>query len=118
MDLNPYEFTAPWEAMEFANHCMKKNTDIIVFLTNWLDNKPDDTSDSAVMDILNYWLNRLEPFLKRSKPVYFLASNRSGKERETTFIGCSGALKVCKNPRLLGNLTKNEENSLLVKFTI
>jgi protein N-terminal amidase len=112
MDLNPYEFKAAWEAMEFATHCKKNNVDAIVFLTNWLDNEPKDQSEESVMNILNYWLNRLTPFLKQSKSVYFLAANRCGKERETNFIGCSAILKVSSKPNLVDSLNKTEENTI------
>ena len=71
--------------------------------------------------MINYWVQRLEPFLinKIYKPVYFLAANRCGKERETDFIGCSCAVRLGnKNPKLLDNLNKNEESTIFVKCKI
>jgi predicted amidohydrolase len=118
MDLNPYEFKASWDDMEFATHCKENNVDAIVFLTNWLDNEPSDQSQDAVMHILNYWLNRLSPFLKHPKGVYLLAANRCGKERDTTFIGCSAILKVSSKPKLIKNLNKIEENTIYSKLFI
>ena len=41
MDINPYEFEAPFDKMEFANHCLDKDVDLIVFLTNWTDSEPE-----------------------------------------------------------------------------
>ena len=35
MDLNPYEFTAPFEKMEFSTFCKENDVECIVFLTNW-----------------------------------------------------------------------------------
>ena len=37
MDLNPYEFTAPFEKMEFSTFCKENDVDCIVFLTNWYE---------------------------------------------------------------------------------
>jgi protein N-terminal amidase len=118
MDLNPYEFKAPWDEMEFSTFCKNNNVDAIIFLTNWLDNEPNDQSEDAVMHIINYWLNRLFPYLKQNKPVYFLAANRCGKERETTFIGCSAIIKACNKPSLISNLNKTEENTICSKLIL
>ena len=119
MDLNPYEFKAPWGAMEFSTFCKKKDVDVILFLTNWLDNQPNDESWESVMHIINYWAERLKPFLcKLKKKTYFLAANRCGKERDTTFIGCSCALELGAHPMVLKNLNKKEENTILVKLNL
>ena len=42
MDINPYKFKSPFEKMEFANHCLNKDVDIIIFPTNWTDEEPND----------------------------------------------------------------------------
>ena len=90
MDLNPCEFKAPWEAMEFATFCLEKNVDVILFLNNWLDNEPEMKTKREVLHMINYWIMRLQPFLENEldKDVHFLAANRCGKERDTNFIGC------------------------------
>jgi hypothetical protein len=31
--------------MEFATHCIEKDVDIIIFPTNWTDDKPNDLND-------------------------------------------------------------------------
>jgi protein N-terminal amidase len=118
MDLNPYEFKADFYEMEFATFCKKENVDAIVFLTNWLDNEPEDECQESVLNILNYWLNRLQPLLKGSKKVYLLAANRCGKERDTHFIGCSAILAACNKPGLVDNLNKKEENTIFSKLII
>lgn len=119
MDLNPWEFKAPWEDMEFSTHCYNKDVDFILFLTNWLDNEPEKKSKKEVLHIINYWAMRLDPYFEKpiNKTIHFLAANRCGKERETTFIGCSCALRI-KNGRvaLLDNLNKNEESTILVEL--
>jgi protein N-terminal amidase len=119
MDLNPWEFKSPWEDMEFSTFCNKKDVDLILFLTNWLDNEPEKTTKKEILHMINYWVARLEPFFNNplKKSVYFLAANRSGKERETTFIGCSSAVRI-KNGKvsLLNNLGKNEESTIFVQI--
>jgi hypothetical protein len=61
---------------------------------------------------------RLEPFLSQNKPIYLLAADRSGKERQISFHGCSCAVKVCNKPKLIKHLGKNDENTLFVKIKI
>jgi protein N-terminal amidase len=120
MDLNPYEFTAPWEAMEFSTYCYKKKVDVILFLTNWLDNEPLKNSKKEILRQINYLVARLEPFLEKpvKRNVHFLAANRCGKERETDFIGCSCAVRIgggSSRPSLLDNLDKKEEGTIFVE---
>lgn len=119
MDLNPYEFIAPWEAMEFSTFCFEKQVDLILFLTNWLDNEPNKNSDKEIMRQINYLVARLEPFLtkKIKRNVYFLAANRCGKERETDFIGCSCVVRMgggSSRPALIDNLNKKQEGTIFV----
>ena len=67
MDINPYEFKAPFNAFEFAKFCKKKDVDLIIFPTNWND-EPDGKNDTfGVMHMLNYWLERLTPMVQKSK---------------------------------------------------
>ena len=103
MDINPYEFEAPFDKMEFANHCIDKDVDLIVFLTNWTDSEPEKQDEDAIYDQLNYWAVRLSPFYKSNikKPVYFLAADRTGKEKDTSFIGCSCILLLTPKPKVL-----------------
>jgi len=119
MDLNPYEFTAPYEKKEFANFCKEKEVAIIVFLTNWLNASEDDPemfeeSEERSYDLLNYWLNRCSPLLdSKEKVCYFLSANRCGIERKIKFAGTSAILKLAKEPALIDKLTIGEENYIL-----
>ncbi len=116
MDLNPYEFTAPYEKKEFTNFCKEKNVDLIVFLTKWLnasenDPKMFEETEERSYDLLNYWLDRCSPFLgSKDKVCYFLAANRCGVERKIKFAGTSAILKLAKKPDLIDKLTIGEEN--------
>jgi protein N-terminal amidase len=121
MDINPKQFKAPWDKMEFSNHCFNNNVDIILFLTNWIDNEPELNTSKEVMRQLNYWVCRLQPYLNSrvDKPVYFLAADRCGKERDTNFIGCSCAIKIFRDlPSLLHHLDKKIESTILVTCKI
>lgn len=114
MDINPYKFKSPYNKMEFANHCLNKNVDIIVFPTNWLDQDPENLSQKHVYELWNYWLDRMTPYIKNknllgNKNVYLLAANRIGKEFETTFYGCSCILQLSPEPQIIqGAGSKNE----------
>jgi len=113
MDINPYEFKAPWEAFEFGNFCKEKDVDIIVFPTNWNDEEGAKNTYIEIMHMMNYWLQRLEPMLKKSKKnKYFLAADRIGKEKTSIFIGCSCALKFSPDFDLINNFDKLREGVL------
>ena len=96
MDINPYKFKSPFNKMEFANHCLKLNVDLIVFPTNWIDNEPNNISINHKYELWNYWAKRMGPFnnKKIKKNVYMLFANRIGKEKKTTFHGCSCIMKI------------------------
>ena len=98
MDINPYKFKSPFNKMEFANHCLKQNVDLIVFPTNWIDNEPNNLSEKHKYELWNYWSDRMRPYLNASKKikknVYMLFANRIGKEKKTTFYGCSCIMKI------------------------
>jgi len=118
MDLNPYEFTAPYELKEFANFCKDKNTDLIVFLTNWLNASEGDPemfkeSEERSYNLLNYWLDRCSPLLKsENKVCYFLSANRCGIERNIKFAGTSAIIKLANKPALMDKLSIGEENTI------
>ena len=112
MDINPYKFKSPFGKMEFANHCLNKNVDLIVFPTNWIDNEPNNISESHKKEIWSYWMERMRPYknLKNNKNVYMLFANRIGKEKKTNFYGCSCIMKISPNFQIIkGAGLKNEE---------
>ena len=96
MDINPYKFKSPFNKMEFANHCLSKNVDLIVFPTNWIDNEPNNISTKHKFELWNYWGERMSPYdkSKNKKNVYMLFANRIGKEKTTTFHGCSCVMRI------------------------
>ena len=100
MDINPYKFKSPFNKMEFANHCLSKNVDLIVFPTNWIDNEPNNISKKHKFELWNYWAERMRPYdyAKNKKNVYMLFANRIGKEKNTTFHRCSCIMRI--SPKL------------------
>lgn len=110
MDINPYQFTAPFNAFEFSLLCWENSSDLIIVPTAWLSsNSPsiqedwpsdqkiseahkwtekfknnliDDSSKPSTL-LINYWLLRFFPFL--SSP-----HNQLPKlSKKTTLIVCN-----------------------------
>lgn len=113
MDINPYKFKSPFKKMEFANHCLNKNVDLIIFPTNWIDSEPNDTSELHKHDLWNYWMERMEPYKKNNsknkKNVYMLCANRIGTEKTTTFHGCSCIMKIAPDFEVIAGAGLKEE---------
>ena len=113
MDINPYKFKSPFKKMEFANHCLNKNVDLIIFPTNWIDSEPNDTSELHKHDLWNYWMERMEPYKKKNsknkKNVYMLCANRIGTEKTTTFHGCSCIMKIAPGFEVITGAGLKEE---------
>jgi len=120
MDIEPYEYTAPYEKKEFTNFCKEREVDLIVFLTNWSNAFDDDDpkmfeeTEERSYNILNYWLDRCSPLLNSNDKVcYFLAANRCGIERKIKFGGTSAILKLAETPGIIDKLTIGEESYIL-----
>jgi len=113
MDINPYKFKSPFKKMEFANHCLNKNVDLIIFPTNWIDSEPNDTSELHKHDLWSYWMERMEPYKKKNsknkKNVYMLCANRIGTEKTTTFHGCSCIMKIAPDFEVIAGAGLKEE---------
>lgn len=56
MDLNPYQFKAPFDAFEFSKHCMQEQVDLIIAPMAWLHNK----SPSIIENLSSPERERLE----------------------------------------------------------
>lgn len=119
MDINPYNFTAPYEKFEFANFCKSENVELVVLLSNWIlslkgdqksINKAKSNERESILSGINYWLDRLTPLLPikenetSSNKIYFAVSNRIGTENKTTFNGTSCIVQVQNEVKLLSNL--------------
>lgn len=86
MDINPYKFTAPWTAYEFATHMLRHNCKLVILSMAWLTRlTPEDTEASANlpdMETVAYWLERFWPFqdARPQEPIVVVFANRCGWE--------------------------------------
>lgn len=88
MDINPYQFTAPWTNYEFANAMLRNSCKLVVLSMAWLTRlTPEDTAASPTvpdMETVAYWLERFWPLqeAKLQEPVTVVFANRCGWEGE------------------------------------
>ncbi|ETV69454.1 hypothetical protein, variant 1 [Aphanomyces astaci] len=92
MDINPCDFTAPYESYEFASSVVTAKSSLVLFSSAWNDFSPLETNPSPLPTI-QYWANRLVPVIntasKSQQHCYFICANRTGVERGTSFVGGS-----------------------------
>ena len=115
MDVNPYQFKAPFDKFEFANYQLQAKSNILLMSMAWLTPGTPITSET-IPNALNYWAVRLSPLIEKStQPVLVCIANRTGTERDTRFIGCSCVLLI-KNGKitLSSNLEIDDEQVLVV----
>lgn len=65
MDLNPYQFKAPFDAYEFANFHLQQRTKILLCSMAWLSSDVEDEEDYDDREdsVIRYWCNRLLPLI-------------------------------------------------------
>lgn len=121
MDINPYNFEAPWDDFELATFARNENAHLILMASAWCNAHPDD--DPAVRNAppnrwqtLEYWTSRLEPLLGSN--AVFACADRIGAEGGVTFCGSSCFIQLSKQPQLLGTLSTTEEGLLVRDITL
>ncbi|KAK3637131.1 hypothetical protein LTR56_013863 [Elasticomyces elasticus] len=93
MDINPYKFTAPWTAYEFANTMLKADVKLIVLSMAWLTrlNEQDLVlePERPDMETVAYWLERFQPLLRSNadEEVVVVFANRCGTEGNRISLG-------------------------------
>ena len=88
MDINPYQFEAPWDKYEFANHALAGGAKLIVMSMAWLTSLPKEEMASEpgqpALETVSYWLQRFSPVMEASltggEDVIVVFSNRVGNE--------------------------------------
>ncbi|KAK4993791.1 hypothetical protein LTR50_000004 [Elasticomyces elasticus] len=86
MDINPYRFEAPWDAYEFAQHCVRGGAELVVLSMAWLTRLlPQEITvqpSQPDTETLSYWVQRFQPIIKggRDEGVVVVCANRSGVE--------------------------------------
>lgn len=125
MDLNPYKFVTEFQKCELATFCVENDVDLLVMPMAWLLPKDEQQGEKTSLSTVNYWALRCLPFFEKptngdssnaSRTRYFVATNRTGTEGESTFAGSSSVLqmKVGERPTLLDGLGTREEACLVV----
>ncbi|KAJ3128598.1 Carbon-nitrogen hydrolase [Nowakowskiella sp. JEL0407] len=82
MDINPFQFTAPFEKFEFGNFHKDAGSSVIAISMAWLSSRDMNGKDSTVpsMDTMNYWATRLSPLWNANYPILVICCNRIGTE--------------------------------------
>lgn len=92
MDLNPYQFTAPWTRYEFANTMLRENVRLVVLSMAWLTRLLPDELDiqpnQVDAETLAYWVDRLSPFIHNAprEEIIVVFANRCGVEGNITGV--------------------------------
>lgn len=124
MDINPYRFTSPWAAYEFASLALSSATPIICISMAWLCHlTPTELMENPTQpDVATvaYWVERFQPLVeaKGDKPVYVILANRCGMEKGVCYAGSSTVLRIEKGVvSLFETAGKSEEKCLVVDLT-
>jgi protein N-terminal amidase len=88
MDINPYQFEAPWDKYEFATHALAGGAKLIVMSMAWLTSLPKEEMalepGQPALETVSYWLQRFSPVMEASlaggEDVVVVFSNRVGNE--------------------------------------
>ncbi|KAK3117318.1 hypothetical protein LTR53_001435 [Teratosphaeriaceae sp. CCFEE 6253] len=84
MDINPYAFTAPWTAYEFATAMLKAEVPLVVLSMAWLtrlsEEELQDGAEQPDMATVAYWVERLCPLVESKGEVVVVFANRCGVE--------------------------------------
>lgn len=125
MDINPYKFTAPWTAFEFANHVLANQAQMAIVSMAWLVNaQPEDweremteRGEEIEISTLTYWVERFKVVTERMEgnPVIVVCANRAGIEGSSCYAGSSVVMRLGKGDvEIMGYAGKGEERVLLV----
>ncbi|KAM0705326.1 hypothetical protein Q7P35_008116 [Cladosporium inversicolor] len=88
MDINPYQFEAPWDKYEFATHALTGGAKLVVMSMAWLTSLPKEEMalqpEEPALETVSYWLQRFSPLMEASltggEDVVVVFSNRVGNE--------------------------------------
>jgi protein N-terminal amidase len=121
MDINPYKFTAPWSAYEFARTALTNSTPLLCVSMAWLCHlTPTELAqDPEQPDIATvaYWVERFQPLVdaKGAEPVYVVLANRCGVEGGVCYAGSSTVVRIQGGVvSLYETCGKGEERCLVV----
>jgi protein N-terminal amidase len=89
MDINPYQFEAPWDKYEFATNIVDNDAKCVVMSMAWLTSLPAEEMamlpDQPALETVSYWLQRFSPLIEASKAsgedITVVFCNRVGNEK-------------------------------------
>lgn len=92
MDINPYQFEAPWDKYEFATNIVDNGAKCVVMSMAWLTSLPAEEMamlpNQPALETVSYWLQRFSPLIEASKTsgedVVVVFCNRVGNEKNET----------------------------------
>ncbi|WBW71992.1 protein N-terminal amidase Nta1 [Schizosaccharomyces osmophilus] len=126
MDINPKDFTAPFEKFEYANfikdqmmkessilNSKKQMPPLIALSMAWLL-CDSDCLTVPQPDLMNvkYWVARLSPLVDMEKDCTLLIANRWGQERDVTFAGSSCILRIGHGKAVVHSLLNATEDNI------
>jgi protein N-terminal amidase len=92
MDINPYQFTAPWTDYEFANTMLREGVRLVVLSTAWLTRllpaELEQSPENPDMETIAYWVERFSPFIEHAPKdeIIVVFANRCGVEGNKTGV--------------------------------
>jgi len=124
MDINPYKFTAAWDAYEFAATALANKSNLLCVSMAWLCHlTPEELMrDPSLADVatIAYWVERFQPLVEANleEPVYVIMANRSGMEKGVCYAGSSTVIKIDKGEvSLFETAGKSDERCLVVDLS-
>ena len=127
MDINPYQFIAPFNDYEFANHVLNKKSDTVVVNMSWLTRLlPQELQHFPLRpdtEQFHYWIERFHPLIEATarnpgKSVVVACANRCGVEGGACYSGSSCVMLFQDGQVLVHDiLGKLQEKCLVADIT-
>jgi len=122
MDINPYNFTAPWAAYEFANHVLANQSKLNILSMAWLSQElraedvQGEDANNPDLKTLSYWVERFGPLIEaEGEGTILVMANRCGVEGEVCYAGTSTVMQASGGEVKMWDICgKGEERCLVV----
>jgi protein N-terminal amidase len=119
MDLNPWEFIAPFSCYEFANYILANDVSLVIIPMAWLlSAEQESESVEPSLATFNYWIKRFEPLVHDAKTRTVVICNRTGEEEGAVYAGTSCVLQVGGGNVITLGMMGREEGVLSVEVAL
>lgn len=119
MDLNPWEYTAPFSAYEYAKFIVDTNVSLILLPMAWLLPKGEDAGSLEPSEsTFTYWIQRLHPLINDAKTRTVVVCNRTGQEDDAIYAGTSCVFRIGKGEVVVLGLLGRKEEILEVNVSV